>query len=219
MATGRRCGSSRSTAAPSGRVVAPALAAQLARPADLGKVPVIEDVGTMLSWSGWFAAAGVPMPKLNGPRYSDPSLAFDAAIAGQGALLAVDLMSDDAVAAGQLIRPFDLSIETAFDYWFITSTARRVPRKVTLFRDWLFGEASRMSAKQFTSSDGVALVYDDFGPADGAPVVLCHGLAAQALQFADDAAFLAGKGHRVLVPDLRGTGDPASRRSSRRISP
>lgn len=121
-------------------VVAPALAAQLTQPADLGKIPVIEDVGTMLSWSGWFAAAGVPMPRLQGPRYSDPSLAFDAAIAGQGALLAVDLMSDDAVAAGQLVRPFDLSIETAFDYWFITSTARRVPRKVTLFRDWLFGE-------------------------------------------------------------------------------
>lgn len=63
-----------------------------------------------------------------------------------------------------------------------------------------------MSAKQFTSSDGVVLCYDDIGPAHGAPVVLCHGLAAQALQFADDAAFLASKGHRVLVPDLRGHG-------------
>ena len=63
-----------------------------------------------------------------------------------------------------------------------------------------------MNERQFTSSDGVALCYDDFGPADGAPVVLCHGLAAQALQFADDALFLAGKGHRVLVPDLRGHG-------------
>jgi DNA-binding transcriptional LysR family regulator len=121
-------------------VAAPALAAQLRQPADLAKVPVIEDAGTMLSWSSWFTAAGAPMPKLAGPRYSDPSLAFDAAISGQGVLLAVDRMSEDAVAAGQLIWPFELSVETAFDYWFITSSARRVPRKVTLFRDWLFAE-------------------------------------------------------------------------------
>jgi pimeloyl-ACP methyl ester carboxylesterase len=44
------------------------------------------------------------------------------------------------------------------------------------------------------------------GPADGTPVVLCHGLAAAAIQFADDAAYLAGRGYRVLVPNLRGHG-------------
>jgi len=55
-------------------------------------------------------------------------------------LLAVDRMSEDAVAAGQLKRPFDVVVETTFDYWFITSTLRRVPRKVTLFRDWVMHE-------------------------------------------------------------------------------
>ena len=121
-------------------VAAPSLATRLERPSDLGKVPVIEDTGTLLSWAAWFAAAGVAMPVLAGPRYSDPSLAFDAAIAGQGVLLAVDKMSDDAVAAGQLVRPFETTAEIGFDYWFITSTARRVPRKVTQFRDWVMAE-------------------------------------------------------------------------------
>ena len=121
-------------------VAAPALAARLKRPKDLAKVPVIEDTATMLSWAKWFEAAGMAMPALGGPRYSDPSLAFDAAIAGQGVLLAVDRMSADAVAEGRLVRPFELSVETTFDYWFITSTARRVARKVTVFRDWVVGE-------------------------------------------------------------------------------
>ena len=94
----------------------------------------------MLSWAKWFEATATLPPNLNGPRYSDPSLAFDAAIAGQGVLLAVDRMSQDAVDAGQLVRPFDATAETAFDYWFVTSTARRVPKKVTQFRDWLRAE-------------------------------------------------------------------------------
>jgi DNA-binding transcriptional LysR family regulator len=121
-------------------VVSPALAARLKRPEDLMHVPVIEDTATMLSWARWFEAAGVPMPALSGPRYSDPSLAFDAAIAGQGVLLAVDRMSADAVTEDRLVQPFATTAETAFDYWFITSTARRVSKKVAVFRDWVMGE-------------------------------------------------------------------------------
>ena len=58
----------------------------------------------------------------------------------------------------------------------------------------------------FTSSDGLRLVYDDVGPRGGTPLVICHGLAATAEQMAADAAYFAGLGYRVLVPDLRGHG-------------
>lgn len=59
---------------------------------------------------------------------------------------------------------------------------------------------------EFTSSDGVEIVYDDVGPRDGVPTVLCHGLAAAAEQLAADAEYFAGLGHRVLMPDIRGHG-------------
>ena len=59
---------------------------------------------------------------------------------------------------------------------------------------------------EVTTSDGVAIVYDDLGPRDGTPVVLCHGLAAAGEQLAADADHFAGLGYRVLVPDLRGHG-------------
>lgn len=59
---------------------------------------------------------------------------------------------------------------------------------------------------EFETSDGVAIVYDDIGPRDGVPVVLCHGLAAAGEQLAADANFFAARGYRVLVPDLRGHG-------------
>jgi len=52
-------------------------------------------------------------------------------------------MSAVGVAAGQLVRPFAVLAETAFDYWFITSTARRVSKKVSVFRDWVWVEMGR----------------------------------------------------------------------------
>ncbi len=64
-----------------------------------------------------------------------------------------------------------------------------------------------MAEKRFTTSDGVGLVYADLGA--GLPVVLCHGLAAGGAQLMADAAYFAGQGYRVLVPDLRGHGRSA----------
>ena len=120
---------------------APALANRLQRPADFAHVPVIRDQASMLSWEQWFATVCVDTPPpTTGPVYSDPILAFDAAVAGQGALMAVDLMAADAVADGRLMRPFDSWLDTGQGYWFVTSANRRVPKKVALFRDWLAAE-------------------------------------------------------------------------------
>ncbi len=124
-------------------VVAPDSPHRLERPSDLAHVPVVDDTATMLSWPQWFDAAGIPMPALAGPRYSDPMLAYDAAFAGQAALLAVDRMTDQAVHDGWLKRPFPITATTGLDYWFVTSTARRMPKKVKVFEAWLMGEMGR----------------------------------------------------------------------------
>lgn len=48
--------------------------------------------------------------------------------------------------------------------------------------------------------------YDIFGDENDKNLLLCHGLAASGKQFSVDAAFFAGLGYRVIVPDLRGHG-------------
>jgi DNA-binding transcriptional LysR family regulator len=121
-------------------VCAPALAAKLKRPEDLAHVPVIRDQSTMLSWEGWFEAAGMAALRLEGPEYYDATLAFDAAIAEQGVLLAVDLMSEGAVRDGKLVRPFDTHLTTKRGYWLAVPEGRREPKKVTAFRQWLRSE-------------------------------------------------------------------------------
>lgn len=122
-------------------VCAPPVAKLLSSPADLTKVPVVGDQTSMLDWPMWLRAAGLDQNlKLHGPTYSDPSLAFDAAISEQGVLLAADMMSADAVSDGRLVRPFEQSVSGTNGYWLAVAKGRREPRKTQLFREWLAAE-------------------------------------------------------------------------------
>lgn len=122
-------------------VCGPIMGKRLAHPRDLAGVPVIRDLTTMLSWDAWWHAMGVEdPPELHGPTFSDPALAFDAAISEQGVLMAVDMMSADAVSDGRLVRPFGTSVETGVQYWLVTAEGRRETKKLRAFRDWLASE-------------------------------------------------------------------------------
>jgi DNA-binding transcriptional LysR family regulator len=122
-------------------VCAPSVAARLKRPEDLAHVPVFRDTTTMLSWEAWWAAAGVATPpQTHGPTFSDPALAFDAAISEQGVLMAVDMMSADAVSDGRLVRPFEIPAESGVQYWLATAEAKHESKKMRAFREWLLKE-------------------------------------------------------------------------------
>ncbi|MCP8883287.1 LysR substrate-binding domain-containing protein [Devosia sp. XJ19-1] len=122
-------------------VCSPQLRDRVRQATDLTQVPVIADETSMLDWPAWLTRAGLdPALKLSGPVYSDASLAFDAAISGQGVLLAADMMTADAVSDGRLIRPFALPITGKRGYFLATAKGRREPKKLRLFRDWLAEE-------------------------------------------------------------------------------
>jgi len=56
------------------------------------------------AWPAWLAAAGLKLPPgPSGPRHDQLSMALHAALAGLGVALLPRFMSDDAVAAGQLL--------------------------------------------------------------------------------------------------------------------
>jgi DNA-binding transcriptional LysR family regulator len=122
-------------------VCSPQLLGRLQHLRDLGSVPVIADQTSMLDWPLWLGRAGLdPAMPLSGPVYSDASLAFDAAISGQGVLLAADMMTADAVSDGRLVRPFNLPVAGERGYFLATAKGRREPKKLKLFRDWLAEE-------------------------------------------------------------------------------
>lgn len=122
-------------------VCAPELADRLAAPEHIFSVPVIIDQTSMLDWSLWLQHAGLnPSAAMAGPIYSDASLAFDAAISGQGSLLAADMMTADAVSDGRLVRPFNMPVRGTRGYFLATAAGRRESQKVRLFREWLAAE-------------------------------------------------------------------------------
>ncbi|WP_372670913.1 alpha/beta fold hydrolase [Amycolatopsis kentuckyensis] len=51
------------------------------------------------------------------------------------------------------------------------------------------------------------LAHDDLGPRDGQPVLLVHGHPFDRSMWRPQAEHLAGRGYRVVTPDLRGYGD------------
>jgi len=56
------------------------------------------------------------------------------------------------------------------------------------------------------TTEVLELAYTETGPADGSPVLLLHGWPDAARGWAPVAARLADAGHRVLLPEWRGTG-------------
>jgi pimeloyl-ACP methyl ester carboxylesterase len=56
------------------------------------------------------------------------------------------------------------------------------------------------------TTDLLEIAYEQWGPDDGAPVVLLHGFPYDVRAFEDVAPILADAGHRVIAPYLRGFG-------------
>lgn len=119
-------------------VCAPELASRLKAPSDLANVPIIQDPMGMLVWEDWFRGAGIDVPAgLKGPTYTDASVAFDAALAGQGVLLTIEMMAADGLAMGRLVKPFEHQEPSPFDYWLVTDAQKSRPKKVQMFLDWM----------------------------------------------------------------------------------
>ena len=55
-------------------------------------------------------------------------------------------------------------------------------------------------------ANGLSLYVEEHGSADGVPVILLHGFPDPARLWRNQVPFLAERGFRVIVPDLRGYG-------------
>ena len=122
-------------------VCAPAIAKDLQTVADLANFSVISDSSTMFSWDSWFESAGVaPVTFQPGATFTDPILCLEAVIAGQGVMLAWQLLAADALADGRLVAPFGSRARSGLGYYMVSAKGRTEPRKVAVFRRWVRDE-------------------------------------------------------------------------------
>jgi LysR family glycine cleavage system transcriptional activator len=122
---------------------APALAQSLRRPADLAKATLLHDSSIersepRLGWAPWLDLLGLPAAlAARGPGFSDSSALYAAARLGQGVAVGRSVPLADDLAAGRLVRLFDLELPSGFAYWIVAPKAGTEDPRVAAFRAWV----------------------------------------------------------------------------------
>ena len=97
-----------------------------------------------MSWVEWFKVAGGNVESLMpGPRFNEYPLAMQAALSGQGVMLANSIMISAELASGQLVQV--LQDQPAFyqstAYYIVFPENRALSSKARVFCDWLLKQA------------------------------------------------------------------------------
>ena len=109
----------------------------LMQPEELLAYPLVHEERRDV-WGQWFAAAGVAAPAtaLRGLVYAEGGLTLQAALRGQGVALSDERLAADALARGELIRPFTLDIPFGA-YWLVARRFAALPPAGESFLSWI----------------------------------------------------------------------------------
>jgi LysR family transcriptional regulator, glycine cleavage system transcriptional activator len=97
------------------------------------------------NWRMWMLAAGIKdFNDTRGLHFSQTSLAIQAAIDGHGVALGDSTLVGDDLAAGRLVKPFELSLRSPaqFAYHLITRRDTSDRPMTKAFRNWIIAEAA-----------------------------------------------------------------------------
>ena len=120
----------------------------LRKPADLRFHTLLHDdtvteEGARPSWSDWLKAVGIEgVDGTKGPRFSDASLSFEAALEGLGVALAMKPLVGAEIEAGRLVVPFNLAAPATYSYYLVTPEGTGETGTVGDFRRWLLAESA-----------------------------------------------------------------------------
>lgn len=128
---------------------APGLIERLPTPRALLALPLLVDA-TLLrgaersGWSEWLRAANVtPTAPLREQRFGNGLLALEAALSGQGVLLASPALTRAERDAGKLVVAFDQPLCSRLAYHVVCPPASLERPVVAAFRDWLLDEVAQ----------------------------------------------------------------------------
>ena len=97
------------------------------------------------NWRMWMLAAGIKdFNDTRGLHFSQTSLAIQAAIDGHGVALGDSTLVGDDLAAGRLVKPFELALKSPaqFAYHLITRRDTADRPMIKTFRNWILAEAA-----------------------------------------------------------------------------
>ncbi len=107
---------------------------------DLGRHVLLHD-NKMIGWKEWLDDAGVKgIDHSRGPGFSHYQITLLAATLGHGIALGRMPLVSDALAKGDLVRPFDISLPTGMGYYVINTNTATDKSKIRSFTNWLMEE-------------------------------------------------------------------------------
>jgi DNA-binding transcriptional LysR family regulator len=124
---------------------------KLEHPRDLLTAPLLMQYDDPAEWPQWFREAGLGegVPKA-AAQFDSTRIAVEAAIGGMGIAIGTPFMYGEAIAAGRLFQPFDLTVRSGKGYYVVSPLATAERPKIKAFREWLLEEAALTSAARPT---------------------------------------------------------------------
>lgn len=115
----------------------------LSAPKDVLKFRLLHSAFAATAWRDWLRLAGVSESKAEaGLVFENAALVYQAAVAGLGIACAETHFIKSDIAAGNLISPFDIRLDTGHKYVMLTNPVSANLDIVQLFRGWLLAEAA-----------------------------------------------------------------------------
>jgi LysR family transcriptional regulator, glycine cleavage system transcriptional activator len=140
-------------------------------PKDLLSYPLLLRSGSKIvpTWEYWFQLVGIMHVKLeDGVRFPDTSMTIEAALSGQGIALVRSAHVADDLAAGRLVKLFDVPCPSNVAYYFVCPNGTAALPKIVALREWLLGEAEKVN-ELYARQAGVGEDQASYTPAANGP--------------------------------------------------
>ncbi len=115
----------------------------LRKPADLRRATLLHDAALgssepRLAWAPWLALLGMGRALADrGPGFSDSGLLYGAARLGQGVAIGRSVPLEDDLAAGRLVKLFDIELPSRHAYWIVGPKSLPEDPRAAAFRAWI----------------------------------------------------------------------------------
>jgi LysR family glycine cleavage system transcriptional activator len=113
----------------------------LKKPADLEQHTLLETSAGLDQWSHWSASAGAGSLGLaRRITFTSTDLAYSAALDGLGIALGRRGFVENDLRKGNLVQPFEQSVDAGDGFYLIYADRHRLPGRVRHFRKWIVGQ-------------------------------------------------------------------------------
>ena len=117
----------------------------LSEPADALRAGLMH-LSSFDDWEAWFRITDLEAARARtGIVFCDMNMVYAACLASQGIAMGDAFICYEAMASGQLVRPFDLSIRSPKSYFLVIPGAPPCNQIVAAFRDWLMDELPKVA--------------------------------------------------------------------------